>query len=199
MASNVVPLNINAIIGKVSGRSAGTDAEVRIAGLKELLEGLQQLPQQLEKKAIYAALGGAARVVRDRAIDLAPEVDASHPMVQTGRRKPGTIKRAIRASRSKINKGQRGLYEMIVRVKPLKQKIRNRFKQTTGRAGKDNPNDPYYWWWVEFGTSKMPAKPFLRPAFSQTKQEQLEIMRKRMASSLARIAGDIEKKTRAAA
>ena len=120
-------------------------------------------------------------------------------MVQTGRRKPGTIKRAIRASRSKINKGQRGLYEMIVRVKPLKQKIRNRFKQTTGRAGKDNPNDPYYWWWVEFGTSKMPAKPFLRPAFSQTKQEQLEIMRKRMASSLARIAGDIEKKTRAAA
>jgi HK97 gp10 family phage protein len=198
MASNVVPLNINAIIGKVSGRSSKTDTEVRIAGLKELLQGLQELPQELEKKAIYAALGGAARVVRDRAIDLAPEVDASHPMVQTGRRNPGTIKRAIRASRSKINKGQRGMYEMIIRVKPLKQKIRNKFKQTTGRAGKDNPNDPYYWWWVEFGTSKMPAKPFLRPAFSQTKQEQLEIMRKRMASSLARLAGDIEKKTRAA-
>jgi HK97 gp10 family phage protein len=194
-----IPINIGSIVGKVSGRSSGTDTEVRIAGLKELLEGLQQLPEQLEKKAIYAALGGAARLVRDKAIDLAPEADGSHPMVQTGRRKPGTIKRAIRASRSKINKGQRGMYEMIIRVKPLKQKIRNKFKQTTGRAGKDNPNDPYYWWWVEFGTSKMPAKPFLRPAFSLTKQEQLEIMRKRMASSLKRIAGDIEKKTRAAA
>lgn len=180
-----IPINIGSIVGKVSGRSGASNTEVRIAGLKELLEGLQQLPEQLEKKAIYAALGGAARLVRDKAIDLAPEADGSHPMVQTGRRKPGTIKRAIRASRSKINKGQRGMYEMIIRVKPLKQKIRNKFKQTTGRAGKDNPNDPYYWWWLEFGTSKIPAKPFLRPAFSSTKQQQLEVMRKRMAASIA--------------
>lgn len=189
----------NAIQGTVAGRSAASSVEVRVAGLQELLKGLQGLPAELEKKAIYAALGGAARIVRDRAIELAPEIDSSHPMVKTGRRTPGTVKRAIRASRSKINKGQRGLYEMIVRVKPLKSKVRNQFKQATGKAGKDNPNDPYYWWWVEFGTSKMQAKPFLRPAFTQTKSAQLEAMRRRMAMSIARAAADIEKKTKAAA
>lgn len=185
MTARLLQFAAQALSGRVVGRSAGSDVEVRVAGLGELLRGLAQLPQHLEKRVIYAALGGAARIVRNRAIELAPELDANHPTVRRGVRKPGTMKRAIRASRSKINKGQRGLYEMIVRVKPLKAAQRKKFKQATGKAGRDNPDDPYYWWWVEFGTSKMPARPFLRPAFRTTKAEQLAAIRKRMAAGIA--------------
>jgi HK97 gp10 family phage protein len=163
--------------------------------LRELLAGLSELPFELGKGAIYSALGGAARVVRDAAAARAPVIDGNAPMVQAGYRGVGTMKRAIRASRSKINKGQAGLWEVIVRVKPLKKSQERKL----GRRGAKNPNDPYYWWWVEFGTSKMAARPFMRPAFNDTKATQLEIMRKRMRVGIERAAKKIEQEVRRAA
>jgi HK97 gp10 family phage protein len=180
------------IQGTMLGRSSATNSTTQIAGLKELLAGLSALPFELGKNAIYAALGGAASVVRKEAQNRVPILSQSDPAVQRGVRKPGTLKRAIRVSRSKRNKGQNGLYEVIVRVKPLKGRQVKAFKNTTGRAGRDNSDDPYYWWWVEFGTSKMPARPFLRPAFETTKDQQLAAMRARMKAGLDRAARKIQ-------
>lgn len=188
-----------AIGGRVLGRSSNTDVEVKIAGMRELLQGLADLPFELGKGAIYAALGGAGRIVRDAAIARAPQLDGSDPKVKAGYRRPGTLKRAIRVSRSKKNKGQNGLWEVIVRVKPLKKAARQKFKKATGLPGAKNPDDPYYWWWVEFGTSKMAARPFLRPAFNETKDAQLSAMRTRMKAGLERAAKKIESEVRRAA
>lgn len=181
---SVTPFPPSGLSGRILGRSSATDTETRVAGLRELLAGLMALPDELGKRVVYSALGAAAKVVKDKAVALAPELSASDPMVRAGKRKPGTLKRSIRASRSKINRGQNGLYEVIVRVKPLGAAKRRKFKAQSGRAGKDNPDDPFYWWWVEFGTSKMPARPFLRPAFASTKTEQLTRMRIRMAKAI---------------
>lgn len=183
---------LSGIAGTMLGRSGATNQTTMIAGMRELLAGLQELPMELGKGAIYSALGGAARIVRDQAIALAPEISGDDPAVRAGRRKPGTLKRAIRASRSKINKGQQGLWEMIVRVKPLVRKKTRDFKKRTGLAGAFNPDDPYYWWWVEFGTKTSRARPFLRPAFETTKSAQLEAMRKRMAAGIERAARKIK-------
>lgn len=180
------------ITGTILGRSAKTNTEVRIAGLKELLQGLSSLPFELGKGAIYSALGGAGAVVRKEAQARVPVLSANDPAVLKGYRRPETLKRSIRVSRSKINKGQNGLWEVIVRVKPLKGKAIQKFKNTTGKSAAKNPDDPYYWWWVEFGTSKMQARPFLRPAFEQTKDAQLAAMRKRMAAGIARAAAKIK-------
>jgi HK97 gp10 family phage protein len=187
------------VVGTVLGRGAGSNSTVHIAGLRELLQGLSALPFELGKNTIYAALGGAGAVVRKAAIARAPVLSASDPAVQRGVRKPGTLRKAIRVSRSKYNKGQRGLWEVIVRVKPLKKKQRLKFKQTTGRMGRDNPDDPYYWWWVEFGSRNKAARPFLRPAFAETKDAQLAAMRTRMAAGLARAAKKIKQEVDRAA
>jgi len=181
--------------GFIPGRSSNSDTEVRIAGLRELLAGLSALPFELGKGAIYSALGGAGKIVKDAAVANAPELSSSDPMVKAGYRSPGTLKRAIRVSRSKINKGDNGLWQVIVRVKPLKRAQEKKL----GKRGAKNPNDPYYWWWVEFGTSKMAARPFLRPAFNDTKSAQLAAMRKRMAAGIARAAKKIEREVQRAA
>jgi HK97 gp10 family phage protein len=191
MSAKILQFANNGLSGLVAGRSSATNTTVAIAGLKELLKGLAALPDELAKGPIYAALRGAGNIVRQEAIARAPVLNDNDPMALSGRRKPGTIRRAIRVSRSRINKGQNGLYEVIVRVKPLKAAQRKKFKQASGKAGRDNPDDPFYWWWVEFGTSKMAKRPFLRPAFAETKSQQLEAMRKRMAAGIARAAAKI--------
>ena len=49
--------------GRILRRSSASDTEVHIAGMRELLQGLTDLPLELGKGAIYQALGGAARIV----------------------------------------------------------------------------------------------------------------------------------------
>lgn len=185
--------------GRILRRSSASDTEVHIAGMRELLQGLSDLPLELGKGAIYQALGGAARIVRDEARARAPVISASDPKVIGGERQPGTIRRAIRSSRSKINKGQRGLWEVIVRVKPLKAKQKRAFKASSGKAGRMNPDDPFYWWWLEFGTAKMSARPFLRPAFESTKSQQLAAMRERMRRGIDKAAAKIRAEVNRAA
>jgi HK97 gp10 family phage protein len=185
--------------GRILGRSSASDGNVQIAGLRELLQGLSDLPFELGKGAIYSALGGAGAVVRKEAQALVPQLSGTDPAVLRGVRKPGTLKRAIRVSRSKINRGKNGLWEVIVRVKPLKRKQVSKFKSSTGLRSVDNPDDPYYWWWVEFGTSKMPARPFLRPAFENTKDAQLQAMRVRLKAGLERAARKIQQEVLRAA
>jgi HK97 gp10 family phage protein len=148
---------------------------VKVQGLDALLRGLHALPADLSKNAAFQGLNAAARVVRDEAKRRAPVLKGA-----ARGRKPGTLRAAIRASRSRLSKPAQGWHEVIVRVKPLKGHQIARFKKQTGLAAADNPNDPYYWWWVEFGTQKMAARPFLRPAFDGTKSQQLEALRKRL-------------------
>lgn len=187
------------ISGRILGRGAGSGSTTQIAGMRELLQGLSDLPFQLGKGAIYAALGGAGAIVRKEAVALAPQLSGDAPAVLRGERKSGTLKRAIRVSRSKINRGKDGLWEVIVRVKPLKRKQVTKFKSSTGLKSTLNPDDPYYWWWVEFGTSKMAARPFLRPAFEGTKDAQLQAMRTRMKAGLERAALKIQREVMRAA
>ena len=59
----------------------------------------------------------------------------------------------------------------MIRVKGLTAKQRGAFKAKNASSGAYNPKDPFYWRFVEFGTSKMPAKPFMRPAFEQSKEK----------------------------
>lgn len=49
---------------------------------------------------------------------------------------------------------------------------------------KKGPNAVPYAHWVEFGTSKMPAHPFLRPAYDTARQDALKAANARLAEAL---------------
>lgn len=158
--------------------------KVEVKGLRELRAALMELPVRVQAKAVYASLNAGAAPMRDEAKNRVPVLQESVP-----HRRPGTLKRAIRVSRSRINRGKDGLTEVILRVKPLKVRQIGAFKASQAAAGHtpnsaQNPDDPFYWRFVEFGTSKMPARPFLRPAFEVHKNRAVELIKARLAKGI---------------
>ncbi|PNL88263.1 hypothetical protein A6J76_007395 [Aggregatibacter aphrophilus] len=136
---------------------------VKVTGLKELGQAMNALGRKAKNRIAVKAMRRGGAIIRDRARANAPVLSQPSPY-----RKPGTLRKAI-SSRTKIDKN--GRVNTYVWVKGLKTKQVLKFKDKTGKGGAYNPRDPFYWRFVEFGTSKMPAKPFMRPAFEQSKQQ----------------------------
>lgn len=74
--------------------------------------------------------------------------------------------------------------------KKTKDKSQVWFTVSPRKGGK---NDGFYGHMVEFGTSKMAAQPFMRPAFESQDQQSIEATKKYMAS---RIDKEVEKARR---
>lgn len=136
---------------------------IHVEGLRELGEAMRKLSADINNKISRAAVNAAAQVVKKSAIARAPQSDEPH---QLGRRKdqiaqPGNLKRNIIVKR--LPKGETGLtQEYIVGV-----------RHGSGRV----PKDAFYWRFIEFGTVKEPARPFLRPALAENVGKATEKMR----------------------
>lgn len=120
------------------------DIEVRVRGLDDLRAALREIPDKLRRRVLRNALAAGARIVRDEARRGAPVLREPDP-----RRKAGTVRDAIsvRTSRQARAEGNVGVF---VNVKPLKAAQIRAFKAKGGKAA-SNPNDPFYWRWLEFG------------------------------------------------
>ena len=132
---------------------------IQLDGLNELKATLAKLPGRLEDKVLRAALRSGAQVIRKAAQAKVPVLSEPAPY-----RTAGTVKKAITVRRSKKDK-----VGVFVSVMPLGGKQISAFKGAGGKKGAQNPNDPYYWIFLEFGTAKMAPTPFLRPAFESNK------------------------------
>ena len=156
---------------------------IKVHGLPELSQTLMKLPAELEKRVIMGALRAAAQTIRKEAIVRAPVLQIPDP-----RRRAGTLKKNISVRRVK---GKTAVY---VGVFGASRKKIAAFKAAGGGKGANNPDDPYYWRWVEFGAPgrRLPAQPFLRPAFEAKKYEALRMfevyMRKRLAKEARKVA-----------
>lgn len=132
----------------------------RVEGLQELRRTLKELPRRTQKKITRKAVSEGAKPIVKKAKQLVPLLKAPVP-----HRKRGTVRKNIRY---KVRVSGDNA-EVSIWVKGLaSEKIVN-FKASTGKAGRDNPDDPFYWWFVEFGTRKMAARPFMRPAYESEK------------------------------
>lgn len=120
----------------------------KVNGIPELKTALAGLVPKLRRQALRNALAAGARVVRDEARRRAPVLQ---PTLRAPYRKPGTVRKAVSVRTSKAAR-RAGDVGVFVNVRPAKR----------GQRGAKSQNDPFYWRFLEFGTKKMAARPFLQ-------------------------------------
>lgn len=139
---------------------------IRLDGVDELRAALKDASEKIRKRAVRSALRKAAALIRD-------DAKARAPVLQSPARyrSPGTVRRriSVRASKFARQAGDEGVF---VSVKPLRGKADTR---RYGKAGARNPSDPFYWRFLEFGTRKMGARPFLGPAARARGEEAIRL------------------------
>lgn len=140
-------------------------ANFTITGGRELAARLNELGEDIRKKVIRSAVTAAAQVVKKRA----KEIAKTKGIEDTGA--------LIRNIAGKVEKQRSPDYVQInIGVRHGKPK-----------KGAKNQDDPWYWWQHEFGNSKKAARPFIRPAFEESKEKALEVMTERVRQRLAKL------------
>lgn len=112
----------------------------KVSGIPDLRAALAAIPPKLRVRALRNALAAGARLVQRAARGKTPVISASALAVRKGYRKPGTVQKAISVRTSKIAR-RSGDVGVFVNVKPAK----------AGSRGAKNPNDPFYWRWLNWG------------------------------------------------
>lgn len=133
---------------------------IAVHGLKELREAMAKLPLALEEKALNSILMAASKPTADTAKALAPEADQVI-QVRKDRVEPGRLKNNIRRRSARKSKHDA---EVQVYVRS------SRYKKVS------DTTNAWFWWWVEFGTDKQKAQPYMRPAFASNVHKALKII-----------------------
>lgn len=140
--------------------------EFQVQGLKELQDRLLKLPEKVGDKALAACLGSAALVIQKEAqnqVIMAAKNYALYPGKKRGGQvvSPGWLRSQIVKKRVKQTKSSA---ETIITFKDKKH--------------------AFFWRYIEFGTSKMQAHPFMRPAFEAAKEKALQRFEERLKERL---------------
>ncbi|WP_416044896.1 HK97-gp10 family putative phage morphogenesis protein [Clostridium tyrobutyricum] len=122
------------------------------------VEGMSELIEKLEAK------NARFNTIENRALKLGAEpILEDMKNTNSFKNRSGNLKKALAVGKIKTKNG----------VKSIK----------IGVSGGDN-SSAYYGKFVEFGTSKMPAKPFIEPAFEKHKGEVIEIIKQEIKGAL---------------
>ncbi|NBP38571.1 MAG: HK97 gp10 family phage protein [Betaproteobacteria bacterium] len=146
---------------------------VRIEGLAQLDRALRELPQRIANRGLRASVYAGAKVIRDEARSRAPKAAQSLGPKQPP---PGTLKRSVIMKHIReLSGGGRQTFYVLVRHG---KKYRNQ-----GKRG-NLSQDAWYWRFVEFGTRKMAARPFLRPALESRRREAVDAIKERLTQRI---------------
>lgn len=142
---------------------------VKITGIDDMRRALAEIPQVLRKKVLLGALRKAARVVSKEAKAQAPVLAGSSPY-----RTRGLVKKriSVRTSKEARRAGDVGVFVNVKPAAGARYKttrgsflgVKTRTRSLVKASQRGTKDDPFYWRFLEFGTRKMAARPFLRPA-----------------------------------
>lgn len=158
---------------------------IQITGVEAVMAALNALPARIQQNVLRGAARAGAAVIRDEARLRAPVYTGK---VSEGHPPPGTLKKNIyltyvreqsTAAQQTYKVGVRSGKKLQGQVKYMKR------RDGTTRAVVTN-QDAYYWVFVEKGTSKMAAKPFMRPALDAKKADAIAAMQKYLADRVAK-------------
>jgi HK97 gp10 family phage protein len=147
---------------------------VKVEGFKELQAALNKLPQEIQGRPLKSAVSFAAKSMVD-------EVKSRVPVGDTG-----ILKSAVYRYRSRRNSAK-GRETYFVGIRAGKAQYKDTaHNRSRGRVGKSykTAGEAFYWRFLEFGTAKMGAKPFLRPAFEAHKSKAVEIIKQRLGKAI---------------
>ena len=130
--------------------------KVQLHGLEGVRRALRRLPKEIARRELNKALQPAAKLIKDAAIARAPSSGDDF----------------TRKLRGKTwSKDVFNLKDSIAIRNEKKKFLFDTAKKRIGvLSNRRDPNDgAWYWRFVEFGTSKQRAQPFLIPAFEENK------------------------------
>jgi HK97 gp10 family phage protein len=135
---------------------------LEVKGLSELGDALVALGNRIARNYLRKATSDAAEVFRDEA--------KAHAPVRTG-----AMRDAIAIFKRPNPSPTSVMYAVGVGKLRIAKKIRRLLRQATAfDSHVINEGNEFYWRFVEFGTSKMKAQPFLRPALESAKYKALD-------------------------
>ena len=137
------------------------DISLDVLGLGELEADLRRLSKAVANKAVREAVVAGATVARDKIRQSAP--------VRSGKLKKNII---VTRQRQQDTPG--------AAVAGVSVKRPNREK----RGSRKPESAPYYWRFLEYGTSLMNAKPFLRPAWDNNLPQIENAVRSKLAQAI---------------
>ncbi len=141
--------------------------DVKIDGLNELQKRLKQLGSpKLVKRIGNKALRAASNIVKKAAVDNAKRLDDP----DSGERIWKNITVRSRRTRNGDLKMSVGVRGGAKQYNDSKENVRKRLagKSYKTLGDKNNPGgDTWYFRFIEYGTSRQPATPFMRPALEQ--------------------------------
>lgn len=154
-------------------------AEMR--GLAELLENLKALGRNINSEARIAAAAGATLMKKEAVL-----IARAHGLVDTG-----ALVKNIAIKRERGTSKTWHEYHIGVRHgREARAAERVAVRSKDGKIHFQWTNNPFYWWFWEFGhyngflKRHVAAKPFIRPAMETKQGEVLNAIRDRLAARL---------------
>lgn len=157
--------------------------EFTIQGLDEVLKKMRAMGPALSGKGAKTAMRKAANVVRDAAKANAAQLDDPN----TPNRIADNV--AIQFASRTFKRTGDVMFRVGVRggARQYANTRENRGKQRVGKAYSTG-GSTFYWRFLEFGTSKMGARPFMRPALEQNVDKATNVAVVELNKSLDRLA-----------
>ena len=134
---------------------------IKVEGLQALQDDLLQLPEKIGGRTLQSSLSSAALPIVNEAKDKVPMAHKAYKLYGGGVADPGWLRSRIVRKRVRHSKSSA---EVIVTIKDQRQ--------------------AYFWRFIEFGTSKLVARPFLRPAFEAKASDAVDRFVERLSDAV---------------
>lgn len=145
-------------------------ADQNLTGFRELAAALRELGPRIAKNTLRRSVSAGAQVIRDDAKARAP-VDT------------GEMRKDIKIKRERDVRGETSAKYSVFVLSGKKSRM-------SGRA-RNVDKDSFFWKFLEFGTSKMAAKSFMRPAFEANKEEAVKIIGEKLDEGIQKAAREL--------